>query len=88
MKGDEEKQFGKMHLASVWARIGLSSLFGVMFCSLMKRSLSKWKFYHEYPSALICLGGVGSWRLGGNWKFLRKCFGFTEIHVALEDTPN
>lgn len=60
MKVDEEKQFGEMHLASVSTRIGLNSLFSVSFCSLMKRSLSRWKLYHEYPFSQICLGGVES----------------------------
>lgn len=60
-KVDEEKQFVKIYLASVSTRIGLN-LFDVSFCSLIKRSLPKWKFYHEFPFSQICLGGVGSWQ--------------------------
>lgn len=59
-KVDEEKQFVKIYLASVSTRVGLNFLFSVSFCSLMKCSLSKWKFYHEYPFSQICLGSVGS----------------------------
>lgn len=89
MKVDEEKQFGEMHLASVSTRIGLNSLFSVSFCSLMKRSLSRWKLYHEYPFSQICLGGVESWqRLEGIENFSENVLVFTEIHITLEDTPN
>lgn len=58
----KKKQFVKIYLASVSTRIGLNFLFSVSFCSLMKRSSSKWKFYHEYPFSQICLGGLGSWQ--------------------------
>lgn len=61
-KFDEEKQFGKTYVANVSTKIGLNFVFSVSFCSLMKCSLSKWKFYHEYHFSQICLGGVVSWQ--------------------------
>lgn len=58
-KLDEEKQFGKTYVAKVSTKIGLNFVFSVSFCSLMKCSLSKWKFYHEYHFFTDLFGRCG-----------------------------
>lgn len=75
-KVDEEKQFVKIYLASVSTRIGLNFSCGVSFCSLIKRSLPKWKFYHEFPFSQICLGGAGADRGWRGLKTAPKTFWF------------
>lgn len=84
----KKKQFVKIYLASVSIRIGLNFLFSVSFCSLMTFFIQM-EILPQISFFTDLFGRCGELtEAGGDWKLLRKHFGFTEIHVTLEDTPN